>query len=111
MRLSRIALPRIPRKLSLLEFFTNSEQRQAAEEQARELAAEVADLRWVMSDQRGRRFVWRQLAVAGIYRPSYTGDDRTIFNEGQRNVGLHLLSAITEHCPDEYLQMLKEHQQ
>ncbi len=111
MRLSHAAVLRILRKLSLLDFFTNSEQRQAAEEQARELAAEVADLKWVMSDQRGRRFVWRQLAVAGIYRPSYTGDDRTIFNEGQRNVGLHLLSAITEHCPDEYLQMLKEHQQ
>lgn len=111
MRLSHVVVLRILRKLSLLDFFTSSEQRQAAEEQASELAAEVADLKWVMSDQRGRRFVWRQLAVAGIYRPSYTGDDRTIFNEGQRNVGLHLLSAITEHCPDEYLQMLKEHQQ
>ncbi len=104
-------LPRILRKLSFLDFFTNNDQREAAEQEAIELAAEVADLKWVMSDQRGRRFVWRQLATAGIYRPSYTGDDRTIFNEGQRNVGLHLLTAITTHCPDEYLQMLKEHQQ
>lgn len=72
---------------------------------------EVLDLRWVMQDKRGRRHVWRQLQLTGVYRLSYTGDQGTNFNEGQRNVGLRLLDEITRHCPAEYIEMLKEHQE
>ena|ERR1044071_2893288 len=72
---------------------------------------EVLDLQWVMSDQRGRRHVWRQLELAGVYRLSHTGEPHgTSFNEGQRNVGLRLLAEVSTHCPDEYMLMLKEHQ-
>ncbi|MBT9467210.1 hypothetical protein [Hydrogenophaga sp.] len=72
---------------------------------------EVLDLQWVMSDKRGRRHVWRQLELAGVYRLSYTGDEGTIFNEGQRNMGLRLLGDITTHCPEQYIEMLKEQSQ
>lgn len=77
------------------------------EEKARRL--EVDDLRWMMSDKRGRRVMWRLLETSGVYRSSFTGNSETFFREGQRNVGLKLLADIHEHCPDAFVLMLKEH--
>lgn len=77
------------------------------EEKARRL--ETDDLKWLMSDKRGRRVMWRLLETTGVYRSSFTGNSETFFREGQRNVGLRLLSDIHEHCPDAFVVMLKEH--
>ena len=110
-RLSPSLANRIALKLNhFKEFFGFGEPEVPDPDQA-ELANQIEDLRWVMSDKRGRRVVWRLLEIAGIYRLSYTGDDRTAFNEGQRNVGLKLLAEVNQHCPAEYMEMLKEHSQ
>ena len=70
---------------------------------------EVADIKWLMSSARGRRIVNRQLQNAGVYRLSFnTNALQMSFNEGNRNAGLRLLAAITEHCPDRYSSMLEE---
>ena len=70
---------------------------------------EIDDLCWLMSDKRGRRFVWRQLAEAGVYRQSFTGEPLTTsFNEGQRSTGLRLMAAIHQHCPERFSEMQKE---
>ena len=69
---------------------------------------EADDLKWVMSSKRGRRFVWKVLDRAGVYRSSFTGNSATFFNEGQRNIGLMLLADIHSACPDQYLAMIKE---
>ena len=66
------------------------------------------DLLWVMSSPEGRRFVWRILEGAGLYRLSYTGNSETFFNEGQRNIGLKLLSELQKVSPDEYVKMTQE---
>lgn len=113
--LSRRLANRIALKLNhLKQFFRFGEPDDEPEEpdpEQLELANQIEDLKWVMSDKRGRSVVWRQLEIAGIYRLSYTGDDRTAFNEGQRNIGLKLLAEINQHCPAEYMEMLKEHSQ
>lgn len=91
---------------------------QAAAEKARkaQLAAqtEIDDLLWLMSDKRGRRFVWRLLGESGIYRPSYlpgvTDAMATAYSEGQRNGGLNLLTRVTQHCPERFSEMQKEAQ-
>ncbi|NDF13319.1 MAG: endopeptidase [Proteobacteria bacterium] len=80
----------------------------ARDEAKLEAKVEEEDLKWVMSNKRGRRFVWRLLDRAGIYRSSFTGNSTTFFNEGQRNIGLMLVAAIHEACPDQYLAMIKE---
>jgi hypothetical protein len=55
------------------------------------------DLRWVLSDPRGRRFLWELLGRCGLYRLSYEhSGSATMFKEGERNVGLTLLGRITE---------------
>ena len=69
---------------------------------------DAVDLFAVMSTHEGRRFVWRILESAGLYRLSYTGNSETFFNEGQRNVGLKLLSELQKVTPEEYLRMTQE---
>lgn len=69
------------------------------------------DLRFIMSSAPGRRFVWRWLEEAGVYRSSFTGNSTTFFNEGMRNMGLALLGHVHAVCPDQYAIMVKESQQ
>ena len=71
--------------------------------------AERDELLWLMSDAKGRRFIWRRLTEAGIYQVTFTGDALTsAFNEGRRNSGLALMNLILKHCPERLSQMQKE---
>jgi surface antigen len=85
-----------------------------AESQALEQSAsrktEVEDIKWLMAHKQGRRFVARLLDKAGVYRTSFTGNSETFFREGQRNLGLFVLSEVMEVTPDQHAQMLKEQQ-
>lgn len=99
--------PRNPTDLAGLERDEQRENLEAHEERQRQ----IADLKWMMKDQRGRRIMQRLMDKAGIYRTSFTGNSETFFREGERNVGLLFISEITEHCPDEFLLMLKESRQ
>lgn len=70
---------------------------------------EEDDFKWVLSDVRGRRFIWGLLEEAGVYSSSFDGtSEGTIFGEGQRNQGLKILSLIHEVAPDMYAKMIKE---
>lgn len=81
--------------------------RKEQEQQAARL--EIEDVKWLMSDKRGRRFVWRQLSKAGVFRTSFTGNgSETFFNEGKRVMGLDLMVQINEHCPNRYNEMVTE---
>lgn len=68
-----------------------------------------ADFAWLMSDKRGRRFIWRLLDTSGVYRSSFTGNSETFFREGARNVGLQIIADIHEFAPDAYVTMIEEH--
>lgn len=70
---------------------------------------EIADLKWLMSNKRGRRIVFRMLERAGVWRLSFNTNALTMaFAEGTRNEGLRLLAQITEHCLDRHSEMLLE---
>jgi hypothetical protein len=69
---------------------------------------ETEDLKWLLSDKRGRRVLWRILERTGLYRTSFTGNSETYFREGQRDIGLQLLSLITANCPEKYGLMMTE---
>lgn len=87
---------------------TESGQRRSLRE--REAAAQAADdLAFVMSDPRGRRFMWRLLGATGMYAASFNHSGSiTAFNEGQRNIGLKLVADITGTIPEQYLVMQGE---
>lgn len=70
---------------------------------------EIDDLKWQMSDKRGRRNVFRDLERAGVWRISFNSNALTMaFNEGMRNHGLRKMALLTTHCADRYTEMLKE---
>jgi hypothetical protein len=69
---------------------------------------EAADFKWIVSNKRGRRFIWRFLEKAGVFRSSFTGNSETFFREGSRNMGLQVLAMVHEHAPEAYTLMLSE---
>ena len=71
---------------------------------------EVLDIKHIMSDVSGRRFVWRLLSRCGVYRLSYTGNSDTYFREGERNIGLWLLAELARVDQGLFLQMQQENQ-
>lgn len=82
---------------------------EAAARAAIDKQTEIGDFKWLMSQKRGRRYVWRQLELAGVFQTSFTSDAlQMAFSEGQRNQGLRILGFIHEHAPESYLEMLKE---
>lgn len=67
------------------------------------------DLKWLMSDKRGRRIVWRFLSDAGVYRSSFATNALVMAHrEGERQVGLTLLQAVCSLCPSQYARMTAE---
>ena len=71
--------------------------------------AEESDIKWLMSSKRGRRFLWRLLDQAGVFRLSFNTNAMTMsFAEGNRNFGLRTLDMIHTLCPELYPTMVKE---
>lgn len=80
-----------------------------AEEERLAREKEQNDLRWVMSNKQGRRFIYRLLSEAGVYRLSFNTNNAVMaFNEGGRNIGLNLLNNVMGSCPERYTEMLAE---
>lgn len=88
-----------------------AQRKENAQRAALDAQAEVDELLWLMSDAKGRRFIWRRLNKAGIYRLSFAPGVEPLaaaFAEGGRNQGLELMNLLMTHCPERYIQMQKE---
>ena len=84
------------------------EQEKRLETEKLEREVFLNDVRHVLSSVQGRRFVWRILDMAGVYRSSFTGNSTTFFNEGARNIGLRVLSDVMDAKPEAFLLMQQE---
>lgn len=70
---------------------------------------DLADVKWLMDSPRGRRFLWRLLQRAGIFRTSFTPNAMQMaLAEGRKQEGLELLARIHTVSPDLYPVMVKE---
>ena len=85
-----------------------AEQEKRLETEKLEREVFLNDVRHVLSSVQGRRFVWRILDMAGVYRSSFTGNSSTFFNEGARNIGLRVLSDVMDAKPEAFLLMQQE---
>ena len=57
----------------------------------------------------GREWLWAQLAAAHIFETTFTPDPRhSAFLEGERNAGLRLLGEMMQHCPEQFIQAMRE---
>lgn len=73
---------------------------------------EIADVKWLMSSKKGRRFLWRLLELSGPFRLSFNSNSMTMaFNEGNRNLGNQLFSEVMTLCPEMYPVMVREQQE
>jgi len=92
----------------------SSQEDAARDESLRRQSAyetELADVKWLMERKQGRRFIWRLLDAAGVFRTSFHATAMIMaFNEGQRNYGIRLFSQVQTACPELYTVMLKEAQ-
>lgn len=68
------------------------------------------DIRWVLSDARGRRVLKRLLAQTRHDGLSFVMGDplATAFNEGKRAIGLHLCAVLTQAGQDGLTRVLTE---
>jgi hypothetical protein len=69
---------------------------------------ELEDVRFVMSSKEGRRFFDRYQRLCHVHETSFTGNNSTFFNEGERNIGVRMLADVNEACPELYIELLKE---
>lgn len=73
-----------------------------------------ADMQWILSDPRGRRFLRRLLEHSHVWRRSFTpgidGARHTDFKEGERSVGVHVLEMIGSTDPKALREILVEHE-
>lgn len=82
---------------------------QRADKSRTERERDDNDLRFIMADARGRRFIWQQLATAGIYRSSFAADPLVMAHaEGKRDTGLRLLDRLLRVTPGDYLKAQEE---
>lgn len=81
-------------------------QKEVHEENRRQ---EADDFKWLMTDARGRRIVWRLLALTGVFRCPYAGEDSaTNFQSGQQSIGQTILADVMEHTPEKFDTMITE---
>lgn len=70
---------------------------------------EAEDFKWLMSNKRGRRIVWRLLEQAGVFQLSFNPNAMQMaFAEGRRSYGNRTLAQIHALCPEQYAVMLSE---
>lgn len=63
----------------------------------------------LMSHPDGRRWVHDELQTAHIFSTSFHADTHVMsFLEGERNSGLRLFNDIMRHCPEQFIQMMRE---
>lgn len=67
------------------------------------------DLAWVLSDPRGRRFVWRELGRCGLHEQTYSpNNSEHCFKAGERNAAIRLNLDVIRVSPEHYLLMQHE---
>ncbi len=92
---------------------SDSQQIKRATRDEKELRRrEREDIKFLLSDGRSRRFLWKQLCKCGIYKTSFgEGNDTTNYYEGQRSIGLELLSEILDVDPEGYTKLIEENRE
>lgn len=89
---------------------SNRKDIRRAEKDARLAERERLDyLKAAMSVPQGRAWFHDLLEFCHLFNDPFTGDALAeAYRKGERNVGLRLFSDIIAHCPDYYIQMMKE---
>jgi len=62
--------------------------------------------RFVLQHAQARQFVWWVLEQCGLFRVSFSGNSSTFFAEGERNIGLKIVSQLDGVSPTAFPKMM-----
>lgn len=88
-----------------------ADELQVKEARALEKVSQEIGLKGVsamMGSKDARGYIFELIEFCGVFKTSFSIDNRIYFNEGQRNVGLKLIADIQQSCPDLYVKMMNE---
>ena len=96
-----------------IENFYDSEQieknKKLTEEAKRKRVRDLNDLRMVLKTPEGRRFIWKILSNAGIFRDPFTlNSNETSYGLGRRRIGLDLLIDLNDAEPLAFAKLQSE---
>lgn len=89
----------------------SAEEDVARAEEKQELLQRLRDeaLKELLSTRKGRDYYWHLLGLTGLFETSFaTNALQMAKNEGERNIGLRLLTDLMRVSPDTYPLMVKE---
>lgn len=73
-----------------------------------ERESELNDLRWVLSDPRGRRFVWRLMSFCKVFESIWHPSAVIHYNSGQQDVGHMIMADVVEANDESLITMMRE---
>lgn len=95
-------------KKALVGNAADPQQVKEAEQKERfERREEEKDLAFLLSTKPGQRFLWKVLEFCGVFNGGYQEPNQLMFRAGERNVGVWLLSQITEADSEALITMMK----
>ena len=72
---------------------------------------ELDDIKWLLSERSGRRFLWRMLNRCRVFESVYHQSSLVYYNSGQQDIGHFILSEITTAHPDALVTMMQENRE
>jgi hypothetical protein len=84
--------------MSEFEDILNRDQDKTAQKEAEQKWArfqrerELEDLSWLLSDERGRRFIWRVFNLSDVFSVTFSGDAL----QDARNSGMRIIGALIQ---------------
>ncbi len=79
---------------------TPAEAKKAEEARKQREREEMDDVRWLMGDPRGRRFMFRLLQRGKVFSPIYVGGADIYRNAARHDFCLQYLSQVLTACPE-----------
>lgn len=81
----------------------------AIKDSKQETATEAETIKWIMGEEKGRKFIYSFLSTFRAYENPYVpNSDATAFNCGEKNAALWMLTRIESADPALYLRMIEE---
>jgi hypothetical protein len=71
-------------------------QKKQEEKLKRKHQRALDDLKWILSDPRGRRFIWKLINTAKTFETGFCGNSRDVFEWGKQHIGKLILKEIME---------------
>lgn len=92
---------------------TQEAEAKAAQEQADKLLRvdEIDDFKWLVSDKRGRRFLWRLLGKTGLFDTAFRPGEESQYCNGMRNIGNIFWTELQSLAPEKYHLMATENKE